>query len=250
MAYTSSAAIAAATKKIGYRETGSNDTTFNRWFGKIPGYPAAGYGYPWCASFQSWVANQAEGRANVDYPKTAGCATAASWFKAHGRWSSTPHVGDWVLYGPRGSTHVELVVAVSGASITTIGGNTSGSLDGRYYNGDGVYRKDVPRSSSRIYGYGRPIYAAGAPKPKPPAPSTKAPKWPGRYLTQPPVMHGDDVTLWQRQMHARGWDVAVDGAYGPDCEEICRAFQTEKALDVDGVVGPTTWAAAWSAPVT
>src|SRR5690606_7013126 len=42
----------------------------------------------------------------------------------------------------------------------TIGGNTSGSLSGRYFNGDGVYAKSVSRSSDRIYGYGRPNYAS------------------------------------------------------------------------------------------
>jgi hypothetical protein len=232
--YSAAAAIEAAEGKIGYREKGTNDTVFNRWLGKIGGYPASGYGYPWCASFQSWVADQADGRANQDYPKTAGCATAVAWFKSHGRWSGTPHVGDWVFYGPRGETHVELVVAVSASSFTTIGGNTSGSLSGRYYNGDGVYSG-----------------AAAPSKPKPPAkPAGGAPKWPGRYLTQPPVMRGDDVTLWQRQMHARGWGVSVDGAYGPDSESVCRAFQKEKSLTVDGIVGPSTWAAAWTAPIT
>ncbi|MEU9839750.1 peptidoglycan-binding protein [Actinomadura sp. NPDC048032] len=253
MTYSAAVAIEAAEDKIGYREKGTNDTVFNRWLGKIGGYPAGGYGYPWCASFQAWVADQAGGRANQDYPKTAGCATAVAWFKSHGRWSSTPHVGDWVFYGPRGETHVELVVAVSASSFTTVGGNTSGSLSGRYYNGDGVYRKSISRSADRIYGYGRPAYSGTATpaKPKPPAkPASGAPKWPGRYITQPPIMHGDDVTLWQRQMRARGWGIAVDGAYGPDSESVCRAFQKEKGLTVDGVVGPKTWATAWSAPVT
>lgn len=248
MSYTTTAAENAASKKIGYRESGTNDTVFNRWLGKISGYPASGYGYPWCASFQSWVADQAGGTANKDYPKTASCATAVSWFKSHKRWSSSPHVGDWVFYGPGGSTHVELVVAVSASTITTIGGNTSGSLDGRYYNGDGVYRKSVARSSERIYGYGRPAYT-GAPAPAPEKP-TSAPKWPGRYITQPPMMSGSDVRTWQTRMRARGWDLAADGVYGPASEDVCRAFQKEKGLEVDGIVGPATWKAAWAAPVT
>ena len=41
--------------------------------------------------------------------------------------------------------HVELVVGVSGGSIQTIGGNTSGSLDGKtFFNGDGVYQPGEP----------------------------------------------------------------------------------------------------------
>lgn len=253
MAYSTTAAIKAAKDEIGYRESGTNSTKFNRWLGKIPGYPHDGYGYPWCASFMGWVADKAGGRAGVDYPRTAGCATSVAWFKKRGRWHSTPKVGDWVHYGPGGSTHVELVVAVGSKTITTVGGNTSGSLSGRYYNGDGVYQKSVARNADRIYGYGRPAYSGTpstpAPKP-PPKPTTQAPKWPGRYLTQPPVMTGADVKTWQKQMKARGWDIDTDGAYGPDSEEICRAFQKEKGLGVDGVVGPKTWASAWTAPVT
>lgn len=159
MGYSIEAAIRAASGEIGYRESGTNRTKYNRWLGQLPGYPHNGYGYPWCASFQSWVADRAGGRAGVDYPRTAGCATAVAWFKSHNRWSSTvPHVGDWVFYGPRGTTHVELVIGVTARHITTIGGNTSGSLHGAYFNGDGVYRKTVSRSSDRIYGYGRPAY--------------------------------------------------------------------------------------------
>jgi hypothetical protein len=77
-----------------------------------------------------------------------------------------------------------------------------------------------------------------------------APAWPGRYLTQPPVMHGDDVRTWQARMRARGWSIAADGAYGPGSEAVCRAFQREKGLGVDGIVGPATWKAAWEAPVS
>jgi hypothetical protein len=89
----------------------------------------------------------------------------------------------------------------------------------------------------------------GPPPPARPTPGT-APPFGGRLITQPPVMHGDDVLRWQRQMHARGWSIAVDGNYGPASEKVCRAFQAEKHLGVDGIVGERTWAAAWTAPVT
>ncbi|MGH3117788.1 MAG: CHAP domain-containing protein [Gaiellales bacterium] len=162
MTYTAAEAARIAKGQVGYRESGTNKTKFNDWLGRIPGYPHGGFGYPWCMSFQSWVADMAGGKANDDYPKTAGCEVAVAWFKKHKRWSTTPHVGDMVFYGPGGGTHVELVVAVSKTSITTVGGNTSGSLNGAFHNGDGVYQKAVSRSSSRIYGYGRPVYAAAS----------------------------------------------------------------------------------------
>lgn len=83
----------------------------------------------------------------------------------------------------------------------------------------------------------------------PPAPPhSSTPPWPGRYLRQP--MRGDDVRQWQAQMHVRGWRISVDGSYGPASEKVCVAFQREKHIKVDGIVGPDTWKAAWAAPVT
>jgi hypothetical protein len=85
---------------------------------------------------------------------------------------------------------------------------------------------------------------------KDPKPSTsRAPGFPGRDISQPPVMTGSDVKKWQAQMEARGWDILVDGKYGAASEEVCRRFQKEKGLKVDGVVGPTTWEKSWSSPV-
>jgi N-acetyl-anhydromuramyl-L-alanine amidase AmpD len=92
------------------------------------------------------------------------------------------------------------------------------------------------------------VGAAPAQAPKPS--TSSAPKFPGRLITQPPVMHGEDVLRWQRQMRARGWSIAVDGYYGPASEKVCRAFQAEKHLGVDGIVGAKTWAAAWTATIT
>ncbi|WP_242614456.1 glycoside hydrolase domain-containing protein [Actinomadura roseirufa] len=113
--------------------------------------------------------------------------------------------------------------------------------NGHEINGVGV---DYDRAMDDDYGQ----WKVGG-SPKPPVPS-KAPKWPGRNITQPPVMHGNDVRAWQRQMHARGWRITVDGAYGASSENVCRAFQREKHLRVDGVVGQATWKAAWDSPVT
>ncbi|PRX97869.1 peptidoglycan-binding protein [Allonocardiopsis opalescens] len=76
------------------------------------------------------------------------------------------------------------------------------------------------------------------------------PAWPGVYLSQPPVRESDAARTWQRRMRDRGWTIVADGRYGPDSERVCRAFQAEKGLAVDGVVGPETWRAAWTAPVT
>jgi N-acetyl-anhydromuramyl-L-alanine amidase AmpD len=88
------------------------------------------------------------------------------------------------------------------------------------------------------------------PEPEPTPPGTAAPPWPGRLLMYPPLMQGSDVHTWQQQMAARGWSLAVDGQYGPESQGVCRQFQAEKGLAVDGIVGPDTWAATWTAPIT
>lgn len=233
MSYTATGVVKAADSQVGYRESGVNLTKYNDWLGRIPGYGSGGRSYPWCMSFQAWLGGHAGGKANVDYPKTAGCAVAVGWFKARGRWSSTPHVGDMVFYGPGGSVHVELVVAVTSSTITTVGGNTGGSLNGRYHEGDGVYQKTVARSSSRIYGYGRPLYVA-------PAPFKATARWPYKADT---VMRlgwndSDGVRAVQKRL-----GITADGDFGPATEAAVRAYQKRtKGLTVDGEVGPKTWA--------
>jgi hypothetical protein len=84
------------------------------------------------------------------------------------------------------------------------------------------------------------------PQPEPqPTPEPSAPKWPGRLLTFPPVMRGDDVRAWQAQMKKLGFSLDVDGAYGQRSRDVCRTFQRRAHLDDDGVVGKQTWDAAF-----
>jgi peptidoglycan hydrolase-like protein with peptidoglycan-binding domain len=55
---------------------------------------------------------------------------------------------------------------------------------------------------------------------------------------------------WQHQMSHRGWQIARDGKYGQQSRSVCLQFQAEKGLAKDGMVGPRTWEASWTAPVT
>ncbi|MBO0815240.1 MAG: peptidoglycan-binding protein [Actinobacteria bacterium] len=59
-------------------------------------------------------------------------------------------------------------------------------------------------------------------------------------------MFGEDVRTWQQRMRTRGWTITVDGAYGPQSEAVCRNFQRQFGLQVDGIVGPITWRTAFS----
>jgi lysozyme len=83
----------------------------------------------------------------------------------------------------------------------------------------------------------------------PKEPATPGPAgFPGRYLVWPhtPVLSGDDVRAWQTQMHKLGYNVEADGFYGRQCRLACLALQREHGLEPDGIVGPTTWQAAFS----
>jgi peptidoglycan hydrolase-like protein with peptidoglycan-binding domain len=59
-----------------------------------------------------------------------------------------------------------------------------------------------------------------------------------------------NVRTWQQQMANRGWNIGVDGVYGPQSSGVARQFQAEKGLSVDGLVGPQTWSTSWTASVT
>lgn len=55
------------------------------------------------------------------------------------------------------------------------------------------------------------------------------------------------LRTWQAQMRRRGWTISVDGLFGSQTASVVKAFQKEKRLGVDGLIGPKTWAAAWTA---
>ena len=106
--------------------------------------------------------------------------------------------------------------------------------------------------------------AGGSAPIPPPQPGGPAPPFPypaSDYLGEPssdPHCHSgyyggvdqSNVSTWQAQMAARGWGIAVDGMFGPSSSSIAAQFQSEKGLSADGLVGPQTWAATWTAPVT
>ena len=69
----------------------------------------------------------------------------------------------------------------------------------------------------------------------------------------PPDLRRGDQGRWvpelQQELVRHGFAVDVDGEFGPVTEVAVRAFQAANGLTVDGVVGPSTWAAL-AAPAT
>lgn len=90
----------------------------------------------------------------------------------------------------------------------------------------------------------------GAPPPPPPQPPGQVPPMRADYLGMTHNSRHPDVLTWQTRMRDRGWRITADGDYGPQSDQVCRQFQREKRLTVDGLVGPVTWRATWTAAIT
>lgn len=108
------------------------------------------------------------------------------------------------------------------------------------------YNTDCP--GDELYGW----VHAGAPRPgqpaiptpaPTPAPAPSGPAWPGVYLKN--YTEDGAARQWQQRMADRGWSITVDGKYGPKSAAVCLAFQKEKGLQADGIVGPDTWNCAF-----
>ena len=55
-----------------------------------------------------------------------------------------------------------------------------------------------------------------------------------------PILEGEDVRELQIALNKVGFNLEVDGYFGPSTDEAVRKFQTDKGLVVDGIVGPAT----------
>lgn len=109
------------------------------------------------------------------------------------------------------------------------------------------------------------------PVPKPATSPVRAPAWPlsrcarhgiGEYFgprsgpdhsVSGYFSHRADLQRWQQRMIDRGWGRLLgraDGLYGDNTARVAELFQREKGLAVDRLIGPSTWAAAWTATVT
>jgi len=63
-----------------------------------------------------------------------------------------------------------------------------------------------------------------------------------------PDSTGDRVVQLQTALVAEGYQVSVDGTYGPRTQAAVRDFQTRNGLEVDGIAGPQTQAALGIGP--
>ena len=145
----------------------ANFTKYARDLDRLKFYNGPKNGFAWCAVFVDWCFVRAFGQETAlkmtgqslgGYG--AGCAESVRYYKAMGRfYRYNPQAGDQIFFaGAKGGmAHTGLVERVSGGTVYTIEGNTSGA-SGVVANGGGVCRKSYPLSYSRIAGYGRPKF--------------------------------------------------------------------------------------------
>src|SRR6185503_15283494 len=82
-----------------------------------------------------------------------------------------------------------------------------------------------------------------APRSSQPLSSDQTLTYPGAALRQ--GSKGASVQAIQQRLRELGYQVGVDGNFGPGTAKAVIAFQQKKNLGSDGVVGPGTWAALW-----
>lgn len=217
-----------------------NYTKYGRDMHKV--YPAVmDFPAAWCDAFVDWCFYKAYKKANAkkllcgnfdDYT-----VASAQLYKNKNALGATPKLGAQVFFTRNGQVsgcyHTGLVHAVDGTYFYTIEGNTFGA-SGVVANGGGVSKKKYNISAYKgkvLFGY--PKYDDSGIKEDMP--------------TIKKGSAGDAVKKWQKFLKAQGHNIGkcgVDGDFGKDTDAATRKFQKANKLEVDGIVGKNTWAAA------
>ena len=250
--------VAQAEKWVGYLEKKSNSnlddftanagsknyTRFNR---DLISYKQGIGAQPmeWCGAFVSCMFVYEFG---LDIAKQLLCGglhcytpSGANYFKKKGsyikRGSGKPKVGDVIFFYSTSKGrigHVGIVRKVSGNTVYTIEGNTSGA-NTLITNGGGVKKKSYSMGSSYIDGYGSVDYSI--------VDGLK----PGERRELKKGNEGADVTEMQNLLLKWNKDClpeyGADGDFGTETQKAVKAFQTDKGLTVTGVCDKLTWEA-------
>lgn len=208
-----------------------------------------GWRAPWCAMTCSFGLARAgfsdDGGKTLNLNKLIGITqtTAKGWayvpyvekaFRDAGRFDSNPREGDLGINGD--ASHIWLVTGVNSDG-------THNTLEGNY--GNRLTRGRRHNSSCR--GFCHIPYDGAAPSGPTSSGTIGVPAFPG---TTRRGNRGSAVRQVQQRLADRGWEISVDGDFGPTTDRIVRNFQSDKRLGVDGVVGPITWTSMWTSPIT
>lgn len=166
-------------------------------------------------------------------------------FKNKGIWiedgTITPKPGDIIVFNWGQSTqpndgysdHIGFVEKVKGSTITTIEGNYK----------DSVARRTLAVGHGNIRGYARPKYATEAVVPETPTVTpVPAPVVTKTHATVRLNTYNNEVRTLQQYLNKVGYSLEVDGKFGLRTYAAVRNYQSSAGLEVDGIVGPLTWA--------
>lgn len=279
MAYSINALIEEARKHEGYLEKktamkpeiydktanagNKNYNMFALWFDEeAPGWQNGRKNTEWCGWCAIYVAYcfcMAFGRDAAQkllcIPKLGKSNYSASpnmlenYFKAANRWfnrgDKNPQAGDAILFtNTKGqTTHIGIVTGCKDGRVYTIEGNTS-SVAGMDANGGCCREKSYSLTYNRIAGYGRPDYGEQVESDDPVEVPIEVPALGSRTLRR--GCAGEDVRELQRKLMSLGYDLpkfSADGDFGGETEKAVLAFQRDKKLTADGIVGEKTLAA-------
>lgn len=189
-------------------------------------------GFDWCDQFVDWCFAQAfgidNGRRMLYQPLKslgAGCKYSAGYFRANNAWSSVPHVGDQIFFGPKGDeSHTGIVVAVETGKVHTVEGNAANR----------VMRREYAINDSYIAGYGRPDYNLVAYQfVEPPTPDT-------------PIKDDQEDKMTKAEIE-KLIDEKLENAMGPMIERIgdipweSVRKEMRKLLDAEAIDGGTPY---------
>ena len=247
--------IAVAEAEIGYLEKKSNkdldSKTGNAGSGNYTRYnrdlrawaKVGSLNAQWCQAFVDWCFIKAFGVKDAKrliYVFTNYTPTGSNAFKKRGRYikrgQGKPKRGDVIYFYSKSKGrigHVGIVYKVSGNTVYTIEGNTSGASS-LVTNGGGVKKKSYSMSSTYIDGYGSVDYSA------------LGKDW-NDDATDEVLRNGDEgakVKAMQEGLIRLGFDCGkwgADGDFGDATEMAVRDFQRSFGLPVDGVFGPASY---------
>ena len=204
-------------------------------------------GYAWCDVFVDWCFYQLCGKDKAKAEAMtcqtgtlgAGVRYSAQYYMNKGRYfESDPQPGDQIFFYKDGTwTHTGIVQEVKNGNVYTIEGNYKNKVATCVY----------PLNYATIKGYGRPFYEEEAA----PAPATPAAPAETTNTCQVQISvlkkgsKGATVKALQILLIGYGYscgNAGVDGDFGSATDKAVRNYQKAKGLEVDGAVGPKTWA--------
>lgn len=204
---------------------------------------AVQYGDQWCDTFVSAMFVKLNA---VDLIGGTECGVEehVKIFKNKGIWiedgTITPKPGDIIVFNWGDNTqpndgysdHIGFVEKVSGGKITTIEGNYK----------DSVARRTLAVGHGNIRGYARPKYDISTASEAPSVSPSPAPVVAKTHATVRLNSYSDEVRVLQQYLNKVGYTLEVDGKFGLKTYAAVRNYQASAGLEVDGIVGPLTWA--------